>query len=202
MFLVSSCNCLCPKSRMTIWLEQCQQAVLQLHPSDQPIYRLLRCDLYYRFDSSYTISMSPSVIITWVVYDTQCSLRHPKVHLNEWFITLHLGMHICMSEIRVMIGLDIRLFGCTKSNQNLDQCLRLEKRPPFWQATFSNAFCWLKMIEFKFKFHWNLSPRVQVTLNQLWLSEWVIKFNGLSWTADIEVHVVHISHVIIVYTLE
>ena len=29
------------------------------------------------------------------------------------------------------------------------------------------------------------------------VSEWVIKFNGLSWTADSEVHIVHISHVII-----
>ena len=37
-----------------------------------------------------------------------------------------------------------------------------------------------------------------------WVSdgEWVIKFNGLSRTADIEVHVVHISRVIIAYTLE
>ena len=32
-------------------------------------------------------------------------------------------------------------------------------------------------------------------------SEWVIKFNGLSWTADSEVNVVHISCVIIAYTL-
>ena len=28
--------------------------------------------------------------------------------------------------------------------------------PPFWQTTFSNAFCWMKLIELRFKFHWNL----------------------------------------------
>ena len=33
-------------------------------------------------------------------------------------------------------------------------------------------------------------------------AKWVIKFNGLSWTADSEVHVVHISRVIITYALE
>ena len=33
-------------------------------------------------------------------------------------------------------------------------------------------------------------------------SEWVIKFNGLSRTADSEVHIVHISHVIIACTLK
>ena len=35
-----------------------------------------------------------------------------------------------------------------------------------------------------------------------WLSEWVIKFNGLSRTADSEVHIVHISRVIIACTLK
>ena len=33
------------------------------------------------------------------------------------------------------------------------------------------------------------------------VSEWVIKFNSLSWTADSEVHVVHMISVIIVFTL-
>ena len=33
-------------------------------------------------------------------------------------------------------------------------------------------------------------------------SEWVIKFNNLSWTADSAVHVIHISCVIITYALE
>ena len=35
-----------------------------------------------------------------------------------------------------------------------------------------------------------------------WVSEWVIKFNGLSRTADSEVHIVHISRVIIACTLK
>ena len=33
-------------------------------------------------------------------------------------------------------------------------------------------------------------------------SEWVIKFNGLSQTVDIEAHVIHTSSVIISYTME
>ena len=35
-----------------------------------------------------------------------------------------------------------------------------------------------------------------------WVSEWVIKFNGLSRTADSEVHIVHISRVFIACTLK
>ena len=34
------------------------------------------------------------------------------------------------------------------------------KWPPFWQTICSNAFFWMKIIEFRFKFHWNLLPGV------------------------------------------
>ena len=37
-----------------------------------------------------------------------------------------------------------------------------------WQTTFSNAFSWMKMIEFRIKFHWNLLPGVQLTIKQHW----------------------------------
>ena len=42
------------------------------------------------------------------------------------------------------------------------------KWPTSWQTTISDAFSWMKMIEFKFKFHWNLFPGVQLTINQHW----------------------------------
>ena len=41
-----------------------------------------------------------------------------------------------------------------------------------------------------------------IILKQKTSSERVIKFNSLSWTADSKVHVAHISHVIIAYTLK
>ena len=40
--------------------------------------------------------------------------------------------------------------------------------PPFWQTIFSNAFSWTKILEFQFKFHWNLFPTVQLTISQHW----------------------------------
>ena len=39
-------------------------------------------------------------------------------------------------------------------------------------------------------------------VNYYEVSEWVIKFNGLSQRVDTEVHVIHISRVIITYALE
>ena len=42
------------------------------------------------------------------------------------------------------------------------------KMAAVFQTTFSNAFSWMKMIEFRFKFHWSLFLRVQLTIFQHW----------------------------------
>ena len=34
--------------------------------------------------------------------------------------------------------------------------------------TFSNAFSWIKIYEFRLRFHWSLLPRVQLTIFQQW----------------------------------
>ena len=44
---------------------------------------------------------------------------------------------------------------------------------------FSNAFSCVKMTKFQFKFHWNVFPRVQLTITQHWFryllgAEWAI----------------------------
>ena len=43
-----------------------------------------------------------------------------------------------------------------------------DKRPPLWQTTLSNAFSWMKIIESRFKFQWNLLPAAQLTISQHW----------------------------------
>ena len=37
-----------------------------------------------------------------------------------------------------------------------------------FQTTFSTAFCWMKMYEFRLRFHWNLFLRIQLTIFQHW----------------------------------
>ena len=41
------------------------------------------------------------------------------------------------------------------------------------QTTFSSAFSWMKMFEFRLKFHWNMFLRVQLTIFQHWLRLWL-----------------------------
>ena len=43
-----------------------------------------------------------------------------------------------------------------------------DKKAAILQTTLSNAFSWMKMLEFQLKFHWSLAPRVQLTIFQHW----------------------------------
>ena len=41
------------------------------------------------------------------------------------------------------------------------------------QTTLSNAFSWMKMLEFRLRFHWSLFLRVQLTIIQHWIRWWL-----------------------------
>ena len=41
------------------------------------------------------------------------------------------------------------------------------------QTTFSSAFSWMKMFEFRLKFHWSLFLRVQLAIIQHWFRWWL-----------------------------
>ena len=41
------------------------------------------------------------------------------------------------------------------------------------QTTFWSAFSWMKMYEFRLRFHWSLFLRVQLTIFQHWFRKWL-----------------------------
>ena len=41
------------------------------------------------------------------------------------------------------------------------------------QRTFSNPFSWMKMFEYRLKFHWNVFSEVQLTIFQRWFRYWL-----------------------------
>ena len=53
-------------------------------------------------------------------------------------------------------------------------------------ATLSNAFSWMKMLEFRLKFHWSLFLRVQLPTFQHWFREWLAptRWQAIIWTDD------------------
>ena len=40
-------------------------------------------------------------------------------------------------------------------------------------TTLSNTFSWMKMLEFRLRFHWSLLSRVQLTVFQHWFRQWL-----------------------------
>ena len=48
-----------------------------------------------------------------------------------------------------------------------------DKMAAISQTTFSNAFSWMKMHEFRLRFHWNLFLRFELTIFQHWFRQWL-----------------------------
>ena len=51
--------------------------------------------------------------------------------------------------------------------------LRPRQMAAIFQTTFSKGFSWMKIFEFRSKFHWNLFLRVQLTIFQHWFRSWL-----------------------------
>ena len=82
-----------------------------------------------------------------------CCLTAPSHYLNQcWLLSSQILWHL--SEV------------------NSIQCLLThwgrDKMAAIYQTTFTNAFPWMKMYEFRLKFHWSLFVRVQLTIYQHW----------------------------------
>ena len=56
---------------------------------------------------------------------------------------------------------------------NFDQNWDRDKMAAVLQTTFLNIFSWMKIYEFRSKFHWNLFLRVQLTIFRHWHRWWL-----------------------------
>ena len=76
--------------------------------------------------------------------------------------------------------------------QSLNHCKRLithrgrDKTAVIFQTTFSNAFCWMKIYEFRLRFHWSLFLMTQLTIfqhcSENGLTE--VRRQAIVWTND------------------
>ena len=82
---------------------------------------------------------------------------------------------LCVSYIRDLMilyqnhaqGLHFVVFCCGLVSMNFNT-LRPRQMDAIFQTTFSNTFSWMKMNEFRLKFHWSLFPRVKLTTFHHW----------------------------------
>ena len=103
--------------------------------------------------------------------------------VNEQFCLLFLGTtqntKICKSTKRIRFEPVRDAVKCSYSkscHHKLMTCLTHwghDIMDAISQTTFSSAFSWMKMFEFRLKYHWNLFLRVQLTIFQHWFRQWL-----------------------------
>ena len=54
------------------------------------------------------------------------------------------------------------------------------KKAAIFQTTFSNAFSWMKIYEFRLRFHWSLFLRARLIISQHWFRWWLGAVHGTS----------------------
>ena len=62
----------------------------------------------------------------------------------------------------------VKIVSCRRTDDRPLNTMRPRKMDAISLTTFSNAFSWMKMFEFRLKFHWSLFPRVELTIFQHW----------------------------------
>ena len=117
-------------------------------------------------------------------YDYWDLLIHTWIKSNLW-ITYH-SAYICIKKYSHYLSISCiwsKLFlKCFNSLWPVDAIYMLseifviivlthwgrDKMAAIFQATFSTPFSWMKKFELRFKFHWDLFLRVQLTIFQHW----------------------------------
>ena len=109
----------------------------------------------YSLGDALTLSLVNS---SWYALSRLCPLNHfhpPTLMHFKWqfrILLTYLHFHTPLHSTR---------------NSSLNT-LRPRQMDAISQTTFSNAFSWMKMYEFRLKFHWSLFLRFQLTIFQHW----------------------------------
>ena len=119
-----------------------------------------RNDINGRWEYSKSI-----MSVFWLKFSLKFVLQSPidnkssLVQVMAWQLTDAYNRHqlsMCYKEV-IPVGIHEPLTHWGRDNM-----------AAIFQTTFSNAFSWLKMFEFRLQFHWNLFPRVKLTIFQHW----------------------------------
>ena len=126
------------------------------------IYTYIYNYIYIYPLATVTVCINKAAIIRHYAIVWQLYMVYHIWHLVVW---IALEMY-CGSIITEQMNL--KTVHCS-----IEPVLRLthwgrDKIDAIWQTPFLTAFSWMKMFEFRLKFHWSLFPRIQLTLFQHW----------------------------------
>ena len=109
-----------------------------------------------------------------LVQEMNCCWTGPDDHLIQYWSRS--TMLYCVSRSQWVKVMDLcKMDGKTSSKPmmtyftGIHNALRVQdKMAAFSQMTLSNAFSWMKMLEFRLRFHWSLFLGAQLTIFQHW----------------------------------
>ena len=124
-----------------------------------------------------SFSNSPCRSISWTL---RVQLISWKYHRALLVITQHSGNGLVPSDNKPLPESMLTHWG-------------RDKMDAISQTTYSSAFSWMKMFEFRLKFHWRMFLRVQLTIiHQWWLVHWRMYASlGLNELTQIFVAICH-----------
>ena len=114
-----------------------------------------------------TFAMAIERKLTTFLYQSyvQCNLRWWRVQtmwstiIILWLVTFFnvISSYLVVCALKILLS---GFRGLTHSGR--------DKMVAIFQTTFSNSFSWMKMYQFRSKFHWSLFLRVRLTISQHW----------------------------------
>ena len=90
------------------------------------------------------------------------------LHNYRTMIVIYLRDRVVLRDLRLPSNNRAELQSAVNHSDLLLTHWGRDKMADIFQTTFSNAFSWMKMLEFWLKCHWSLFLRVQLTIIQHW----------------------------------
>ena len=85
--------------------------------------------------------------------------KHGHHWFRQWFVT-------CLCQTISWTNVDFTVRPLTHWGR--------DKLATVFQTTFSNTLSWMKMYEFRLRFHWSLFVKVQPTIFHRWFRKWLV----------------------------
>ena len=131
----------------------------------------------------------------WLVPSHYQQIKHLKTSMSKYSVFLP-GVHmiydmyitwVYIQPVGICIH-DMRIFSfyclCVDNGKGVHEEWLThwgqDKMAAIFQTTFWNGFSWMKMYEYRLKFHWSLFLVVQLTIFRHWFRWWLVAFQATS----------------------
>ena len=121
-------------------------------------HRLNRWYRYFYLGKEPLVNSLNYIFLLYMTSNTQSHTHNVYTYSRVKWLLFHWS--------NTIIQIKLTYWGLNKTNNIL-------------HARFSNAFSWIKLIVFQLKFHWSLSPRIQMTINQHWFCQWLCRHQSI-----------------------